>query len=94
VALRERRSQLSNLCFWQRPAVQKALRFIAALTYQMFELGLSLDTLGDRSHAEYACQADHGGNQRTAPGVLRQATREGAVDLQRGDRQLRQTPER
>lgn len=73
--------------------MQIALAFVAACAFEIVELSLGFHALGDGGHVECVRQIDDGRDQRAAFAVGGQPGREAAVDLQRIDRQFRQSPQ-
>ena len=76
---------------FERRREQVALAAVAAELAEALQLGLVLDALGDRDEAEAAAELHERGDQRVV-GVA--GGDEGAVDLQRVDRELLQVGER
>src|SRR5260370_33564036 len=76
------------------PAVQIALRLVAAFTYEIVELRLGLHPFGDGRHVKCVRQPDDRRDERTAFAVGGQTGGESAIDLQSIDRQLGQAAQR
>src|SRR5882757_1410728 len=71
-----------------------ALQFVALELTQELRLVLCLHTLGDHLNIERMPKRDDGRDDDLAFRILRHAVDEGAVDLQRGDREPGQVAER
>lgn len=66
-------------------AEEEALREITAQGLQFVELGLRLESFGDRGHSERVGQTDDRGNDAGVFGLVAETVDEGLVDLERFD---------
>src|SRR2546427_4111451 len=81
--------ELRELLGRHRLAVQEALHLVAAVALQEMELGVGLDALGDHFQVQRVTERDDGLGEDPVLGFRAAAdvAHEGAVDLQRVDRQ-------